>query len=409
MTGFLTTGRKELCFGCEACTQACRISAIRMEEDQEGFRYPVIDKSLCVDCGKCRQVCPYGNERIDSNKEKVAFGGYHKDIRVRGESTSGGAFSAIVESWCDQNYVIFGASSDGLSVYHSYIEDKSELQKFRKSKYSQSVIGTAYRDAERFLKAGKNVLFSGTPCQISGLKAYLKEEFENLLTVEVICEGVPSPHFVRKYDTYLKEKYGSSISTLDYRYKDMNSLESPVSGKWDFEVMYTSLQNGKTIKRDRWFNPFWSIWLDHLMSRPSCYSCPFTVTQRGADITLGDLWGVHIYCPELYGRNSGASLIVCNTEKGNQALELAKSQLYGHELDFQTALKYQGPMRKAIQRNPQREAFLRDAHDLDYRTLCNKWAKKPSIKFLFSKYVYGNRQKVFIWNLKQKLSTKSDG
>lgn len=402
MTVYLTTGKKGSCFGCEACAQVCRMSAIKMEEDQEGFRYPVVDKSLCVNCGKCRQVCPYGNERNDSNEEKVVFGGYHKDVQVRSESTSGGAFSAIVESWCDQNYVIFGAASDGLQVYHSYIENKAELQKFRKSKYSQSVIGTAYCDAERFLKEGKKVLFSGTPCQISGLKAYLKTEFENLLTVEVICEGVPSPHFVRKYDMYLKEKYGSPISVLDYRYKDMKSLKSSASGKWDFEVMYTSLESGKVIKRDRWFNPFWYIWLNHLMSRPSCYECPFAVPQRGADLTLGDLWGVHIYCPDLYGRNSGASLIVCNTANGKHALELAKSQLYGHDLDFQTALKYQGPMRKSIQKNPQREEFLRDVCEMDYQTLCKKWAKKPTLKLLWSKYIWGNRQKVFMWNITNK-------
>ena len=109
--------------------------------------------------------------------------------------------------------------------------------------------------------------------------------------------------------------------------------------KWDFEVMYTSLQSGKMLKKDRWFNPFWSIWLQYLMSRPSCYECPFTTTERVADITLGDLWGVHIYCPELYGENGGASLIVVNTEKGAAALDKSKQYLYGHELDFDTALK----------------------------------------------------------------------
>lgn len=190
---------------------------------------------------------------------------------------------------------------------------------------------------------------------------------------------------------------------MDYRYKDMKSLESRGSGKWDFEVMYTSLQSGKKIKMDRWFNPFWSIWLSHLMSRPSCYQCTFATIERNADISLGDLWGVHLYCPELYGRNTGASLIVCNSEKGRSALKLAKEKLYGHELDFFTALRYQSPMRKCIDYNPDRTTFMKDVLNLDYKSLCKKWAKKPTFELLWSKYVWGNRQKVFLWNLKQKL------
>ena len=213
--------------------------------------------------------------------------------------------------------------------------------------------------------------------------------------VEVVCEGVPSPWFVRKYDQWMESKYDSKIKYLDYRYKD--------GGKWDFEVMLTSLKNNRNFKIDRWFSPFWSIWLDHLMSRPSCYQCPFTTIGRVADITLGDLWGVHIYCPELYAENSGSSLVICNTEKGIQALKLATEELYGHELDFETALKYQSPLRKTISNNPKRKEFMEDLINLDYNTICKKWGKKPSFKLLWSKYVWGNRQKVFIWNLKQKI------
>lgn len=403
MKGYLHTGIKSECFGCEACAQVCGKNAIRMQEDGEGFRYPVVDAALCVQCGLCSRVCPYENMPGASEDEKVAFGGYHRDMEIKGESTSGGAFSAIAEGWCDCNYVIFGAAAEGLRVYHAYVEDKTELQKLRKSKYSQSEMGTAYRQVKVFLKEGKKVLFSGTPCQIAGLRAYLgKTKTENLLTVEVICEGVPTPHFVRGYEAYMKKTHGAGIQTLDYRYKDMRK----VSGKWDFEVMYTALKNGKTFKKDRWFNPFWSIWLNHLMSRPSCYQCPFANTKRMADISLGDLWGVHLYCPELYGRNAGASLVVCNTEKGRQALELAKPHLYGHELDFATALRYQSPMRKHIDENPNRDAFMKDVQEMEYSALCKKWARRPTVKLLWQKYVWGNRQKIFLWNLKNRNSTK---
>lgn len=400
--GYLHTQKKEQCFGCEACIQACHVNAIQMIEDEEGFRYPTIDLNKCVQCGMCNNVCPYEHFPQKSKDSKIAFGGYHKNESVREDSTSGGAFSAIVEAWCDENYVIFGARAKGLEVYHSYIEDKRELDIFRKSKYSQSRIGNSYREVKQFLKAGKKVLFSGTPCHIAGLKAYLKKENqENLLTVEVICEGVPSPIYMRKYEEYLEKKRNTGIQELDYRYKDKN--------KWDFQVMHIVLKNGEEIKQDRWFNPYWTIWLNHLMSRPSCYECPFTTVERVADISLGDLWGVHLYCPELYGNNKGASLIVCNTEMGKQALELAKDNLYGHELDFNTALKYQSPMRKSIDMNFKREEFMENLKnpDIRYEEICKRWSRQPSLKLLWSKYVWGNRQKVFIWNVKQKLFRKS--
>ena len=162
------------------------------------------------------------------------------------------------------------------------------------------------------------------------------------------------------------------------------------------------LEDNKKIRKkvDRWLNPFWTVWLGHLMSRPSCYHCPFTTPERVADITLGDLWGVHLYCPELYGKNGGSSLVVCNTVKGEEVFKKAESKMFGHELKFEEALKYQSPMRKAIDGNSDYESFMNDLRsEMDFRQINKKWAKKPSLKLLFQKYVWGNRQKVFLWNL----------
>ena len=157
------------------------------------------------------------------------------------------------------------------------------------------------------------------------------------------------------------------------------------------------------IEKDRWFNPFWSIWLKHLMSRPSCYECPFATTERTADISLGDLWGVHLYCPELYGENGGASLAVANTEKGKTILKAAETQMYGHELKFEDALKYQSPMRKHIDMNPERARFMKDLKgDMSVEKINKNWATKPNLKMLYQKYVWGNRQKVWLWNLLHK-------
>lgn len=395
---------KSLCCGCEACVQICAHKAIIMQEDKEGFRYPIVDSKQCVDCGLCEKVCQYNEMPKRYSENKYAFGGYHLNTDVRFESTSGGAFSAIVDAYCDDNYVIFGAEAKGLEVFHSYITDKTELSRFRKSKYSQSKIGDSYKDAKRFLKDGKKVLFSGTPCQIAGLKAYLgKTNRDNLLTVEVICEGVPSPLYIRKLDQHIEKKYGDRIDSIDYRYTGKSVFSN---GKWDFEAMRISiktLDNNNILCIDRWFNPFWSIWLNHLMSRPSCYKCKFTTTERVADISLGDLWGVHLYCPELYGSNGGSSLIVCNTEKGKEVVKKAQQNMYGHELVFEDALQYQSPMRKCIADNPDRDSFMKDLQtDMTFEAINKKWAPKPTLRLLWQKYVWGNRQKVFVWNLKNR-------
>lgn len=408
MSSYLDSHVREECSGCEACVQVCNHSAIKMVEDCEGFRYPEININTCTNCGLCRKVCPYTNPPIKHKEHVYTFGGYHKNANIKDRSTSGGAFTAIATAWCDKNYVIFGAKAVNIDVFHSYITDINQIDIFRKSKYAQSHIGNSYKEAKIFLKEGRKVLFSGTPCQIAGLKTFLgNKDYSNLLTVEVVCEGVPSAIYIRKYNAFLQQKYGSPIKELDYRYTDSNQVipqhsTKLIPGKWDFQVMRTILANGKTLKIDRWFNPFWSIWLQHLMSRPSCYECPFATPERNADITLGDLWGVHLYCPELYGRNGGASLIVCNTPKGKAICTAAATDMYGHELNFTTALKYQSPMRKHIDFNNNRTMFMQDLIKYDYPTFTRKWAIKPSFKLLWQKYIWGNRQKIWWWNLTNK-------
>lgn len=403
---FLDTGIKTECFGCEACQQICSNQAISMQEDKEGFRYPFINETLCIHCNLCRKTCPHVAMPEKHRNNKYAFGGYSKSPTTRFESTSGGAFSAVAEAFCDKDYVIFGAEAKGLLVFHNYTTEKQELQKFRKSKYSQSIIGRSYIKVKKFLATGKKVLFSGTPCQIAGLYAYLSavnfHSVEKLLTVEVVCEGIPSPLYIRKMDDAIEKKYGYRIDSLDYRYKGISLFGH---GKWDFQVMRIQLENRKTLKKDRWFNPFWSIWLNHLMSRPSCYNCPFAEQGRIADITLGDLWGIHLYCPELYGKNGGSSLAVGNTERGTEVLKVAEQYMYGHELAFEDALKYQSPMRKHIDDNPLREVFIADLEsDLTFAEVNRKWAKRPTLKLIWQKYVWGNRQKIALWNLKQRFT-----
>lgn len=395
MACYLDSGKKSDCFGCEACAQVCPKAAIRITSDDDGFRYPSIDEHKCIHCTLCRRVCP-AVSMLDAYEPLCVFGGYITDRSIREGSTSGGAFTAIVEAWSDNDTFIVGAEAVGLDVHHCAITGTAELARLRKSKYLQSVIGDTYCTVQKALQEQRRVVFSGTPCQVAALRSFLaKEDLTNLLLIEVVCEGVPSPNYIHKFAEWLGKRQNGRVLSIDYRYKD--------GRKWDFQVMQASLQNprGGTFKwkQDRWFNPFWSIWLQHLISRPSCYECPFAKRERVADVTLGDLWGVHLYCPELYGFNGGASVIFCNTAKGVAALEKAKPLLFGHHLDIEDAIRYQGPLRGHIRGNPKREACLKDIRALPYEMIVKKWAIKPSLKLLWQKYVWGNRQKVWLWNL----------
>lgn len=400
--GFLLTGKKEDCFGCEACVQVCPRKAITMREDDEGFRYPIISQKDCIQCKLCERVCPTTNINACANKPIKTYGGYSLDAKLKEESTSGGFYSAIVNAWADEDTFIFGAEANGLMVNHGWIKGLAELKRFRKSKYSQSNMHRVYCDVKQFLSEGNRVCFSGTPCHIAALKNFLGTlPQDNLLTIEVVCEGVPSPFYIKKFTDWLCKKHCGDLLSLDYRYKD--------GRKWDFEVMQVQLQKDSKkvvkFKKDRWFNPFWSIWLQHLMSRPSCYICPFAKQARYADITLGDLWGVHLYCPDLYGRNGGASVAFCNTMKGVEAFTLARETLYSRELKFEDALRYQGPLRNHISMNSRRDGFMEDLRRLEYEDLIKKWVKPITFRLWFSKYIWGNRQKVWLWNLIHKVKS----
>lgn len=402
MKGYLSSQKKVECFGCGACVQVCNQNALSMMEDDEGFVYPAFDAEKCCGCEACLRACPYGNELPREGAPIAVFGGHHKNASILEDSTSGGAFSALVEAWFlrEGNRAVWGAASHGIDVRHECALNFEESVRFRKSKYCQSDMGSAYADIRLQLKAGTFVLFSGTPCQVAGLRSFLgpRAYGGRLLTVEVVCEGVPTPLYLRKYIERLESGHGSKLAELDYRYKD--------GRRWDFQVMLATFEDGQYCKVDRWFNPFWSIWLQHLMSRPSCYCCPFAAPDRIADVTLGDLWGVHLYCPDLYSRNAGASLVVCNTEAGVSLLNDARSFLEGRNLEFADARRYQGPMRRPVGEVLSREAFMHDLLTLDIDDLEKKWAKRPSLKLLWCKYIWGNRQKVALWNQRRALVSK---
>lgn len=393
MDGYLVTGEEKDCVGCEGCVQICNHDAISMKENLYGFTYPKIDTNKCIECGLCNRVCPMEHELIKHKEHKKSFGGYIRDEAIRKKSTSGGGFAAICRAFCDDNYVIYGAVSEGIKVFHKGIVDVNNLEIFHSSKYAQSIMGNSFKEVRDYLKNGKKVLFSGTPCQVAGLYRYLLNvNQEKLLTVEVLCTGIPSSLFIKKYDEWCYDKFGAKIKEFNYRYTGKN--------KWDDQSTYTELENGKKIVTDRWFSKFFSIFLQRLMSRPACNECRFVTKERVADITLSDLWGVDREYPELYDNGAGSSWIICNSEKGYKILLDAEKELVGHEVDFEKMRKYQRPgmIQKTV--HPRYDEFMEDLLVMDYSQLCKKWYKKPTLHLLFQKRVWNNRNRVRVWKIK---------
>ena len=292
---------KKQCCGCSACVQRCPKQCIVMKEDEEGFLYPVADKDVCIDCNLCEQVCPVLRQREEREPLDV-YAAFNKNEEVRMQSSSGGVFTALAESIIKEGGVVFGARfNEDWEVVHDYVETVEGLSAFRGSKYVQSRIGCTFSQAEQFLKQGRKVLFSGTPCQIAGLKLFLRKEYENLLSVDFICHGVPSPRVWNDYKAYVEQKYHGKIEKIDFRNKERFGW----SDHWE-----TVTINGKEHDSQVYMKMFY----EHTFLREACYVCPYKNLQR---ISIADAWGVETANPE-FDDNRGVSLVLINTQKGEK-------------------------------------------------------------------------------------------
>ena len=321
--------RKQDCCGCNACAQICPKQCITMQEDDEGFLYPRVDTENCIDCHLCEKICPVSNHGTERKPLKV-YAAINKDEEVRKQSSSGGIFTALAEQVIKQGGVVFGARFDERwQVKHDYTETMEGLAAFRGSKYVQSQIGNSYQEAERFLKAGRKVLFSGTPCQIAGLRNYLRKEYDNLLTVDFICHGVPSPMVWRRY---LKEEVARQCdrknSVLSHPIHEEDVLVEGISfrdktmgwKKYSFALtLSTTNGSGEKIQfcscSPMTKNEYLRGFMSNVYLRPSCYSCAFKKQKSGSDITLADFWNIGLYNKQL-DDNHGLSLMLLNNSKG---------------------------------------------------------------------------------------------
>lgn len=308
----------EKCTGCGACVQRCPKRCISWTQREFGFRYPQIDKDACVNCGQCEKVCSI-DKALEVSAEQKAYAAVHKDDEVLAKSTSGGAFTAIADAVFAQGGIVYGAAMlDGMQVKHIRTSGKDDFEGLRSSKYLQSDTGTTYQMVEQDLKQGKTVLYSGTPCQIDGLKNFLGKDYENLYTVDIVCHGVGSQAYFDKYMDYARERYGK-IKALRFRSKEYAGWSCG-----GVVVVVDSSDCLKKIPYRDFDNYYYSYFLSGDIYRKSCYSCKYANTNRVGDFTLGDYWGVEALNLPLQTEN-GCSLLLVNNRHAMQLLDEIES------------------------------------------------------------------------------------
>lgn len=296
---------KNQCCGCAACVQTCPRQCIQMVEDKEGFSYPVVDNSKCVDCKLCEKVCPYLNETEERMPLDVEVA-YNQDDQTRMASSSGGIFSILAEYVIKSGGVVFGARFDShWNVIHDCGETEDVISVFRGSKYIQSKIGDSYRKAKQILESGRCVLFSGTPCHIFALKNYLRKEYRNLFTIDIVCHGVSSPLVWKDYLKYINPN-NERIVAINMRDKTRG---------W-FKYSYKIASESKCLFDDYAENSeYLRMYINGFIIRPSCFNCPVKGGRSHSDITLADAWGIKEVYPEMYDEK-GLSVICINTDAG---------------------------------------------------------------------------------------------
>lgn len=375
---------KSECCGCWACYNACSKHCIEMVEDSEGFRYPLINKEHCIDCGLCEKVCPILKPKMNDAVPK-SFVVQQKNADILRTSTSGGFFTAIAKYVIANGGVVFGAAFGAdMELKHCYSETLEGCKNFRGSKYVQSLIGDTYKYAKTFLDEGRMVVFSGTPCQISGLYGFLRNrKYENLITVDLVCHGTPSPRLLRKYLAYHAAGFESKV--VDYRSRDKYyGYDFSTATIW-FEDRRKEYHKGKES------DLMLRLYFDNICSRPSCYDCHFKTLNRISDITIFDCWDAPSVSPKFTRR--GATNVFIHTEKGDTVFEAIKEDFVWEASDIKLVIERDGVMIKnLVPKNPKREEFFRDLNEMDINSIEEKylehsvaWKLKCSLKPFFYK------------------------
>lgn len=360
------------CTGCEACANICPKDCISMVENAEGFLFPKIDSGKCVGCELCEKACPVLSPiPIHKTQEDVkVYALIHKDEDVRSHSSSGGAFSAIADFVLEQGGVVFGAAFDeNFEVHHICVDKPEDLYKLRGSKYVQSRIGDAYRQAKEKLQQGRLVFFTGTACQTSGLLGFLGRDYENLITQDLICHGVPSPLAWRKYIQLNRRWAKSEVEHIFFRDKIFG---------WHNWHVHFRFRNGDSFRKNQTTDMMVSAFLTGSCSRKSCYNCPFKQKYRLADFTLADYWGIDKIAPEL-DDDRGISSVYANSPKARKILEAISDRVFLREMDLDTAVAHNMAMVESERLTRDRDGFLRDLRKKSFDVVYGKYVEEADL------------------------------
>ena len=339
---------KEDCCGCYACYNICPKECITMESDSEGFWYPKIDKNKCIDCNLCEKVCPIINKFNSSLYEEKSYAVFNKNEKIRLESSSGGIFSILAEYVINNHGSVYGAAFDeDFNVKHIKITSLQDIELLRGSKYVQSRTNDIFKSIKFDLKNNKMVLFTGTPCQVAGLQSFLQKKYDNLILMDIVCHGVPSPLVWQQYIDELKQNYKQDIKSIYFRDKS--------TGWKTYSVKF--LFDKDEYKNFGFKDIYMKGFLNDIYLRPSCYNCNFKGIERVSDITVADFWGIEKVLPKM-DDDKGTSLIVIHSEKGKQLFDELSEKMILNEVNLNEAIKYNPSMIKSVKYNEKRNSFF---------------------------------------------------
>lgn len=333
---------EEECCACGACENICPAQAISFCENESGFLYPKIDEEKCISCKNCVKVCAFKNNTV-KNSPLAVYAAIAKDESIRKKSASGGVFTALAEKVIRDGGVAAGVVMDeDFNIHHSFISNADDLKKFQNSKYAQSSTRKTFSQTKDFLERGKTVLYSGTPCQIDGLLSFLKKDYNNLITADIICHGVPGNKMFSDYVSFLKKD--GEVSEFVFREKKLG---------WGINAVANI--NGKKRKLWNSASPYLYYFTKGVIYRENCYKCKYADSHRPADLSLGDYWGIERQHPEYldkkdWDETKGISLVIANTKKGVEFLNSAQNEIELKPSSFEKASHSNAQLRHPSER-----------------------------------------------------------
>jgi coenzyme F420-reducing hydrogenase beta subunit len=382
---------KKDCCACSACMNICPTKAITMKPDENGYIFPIIDNNSCIECGTCKKVCAFQNTPVSGKEPLATYVAINKNKDVLLSSSSGGLFGALSSIVFEKKGVVFGcAYNRNMEPEHICVDNLLDMKKIQGSKYVQSSINTSYAEAERYLKDGSYVLFTGTPCQIAALKSYLGKDYNNLITADLICHGVPSVEFFKGYIQYLEHKLKGKVKDLKFRDK---------SKGWGYAGKVVYQKNNKILKRV--IIPITSYYYSYFLNgdtyRECCYECKYACGSREGDYTMGDYWGIQKAHPEIKTRN-GVSVFLVNSERGMALVGELSGYLDLTASTFEKARKENGQLNKPTTRSECRNKILKKWREEGYQGIANGYlsANKKRIIALGFKMLIPLKIKRFI-------------